>query len=84
MKAALNVRVQMEKEGKRANIVTFNVLIKGYCMKGKLEVANKLLNEMLEKGLIPNRTTYEVVKEEMMDKGFLPDIDGHLYNISRS
>lgn len=32
-------------------------------MKGKLEDVNELLNEMLEKGLIPNRTTYEIVKK---------------------
>lgn len=32
-------------------------------MKGKLEDVNELLNEMLEKGLIPNQTTYENVKK---------------------
>ncbi|KAL6227057.1 hypothetical protein ACLB2K_001016 [Fragaria x ananassa] len=84
LKAALNLRARMEKEGKRANIATYNVLIKGYCMQDKLVDANELLNEMLEKGLIPNRTTYEIVKVEMMDKGFVPDIDGHLHNISSS
>ncbi|KAK6288542.1 hypothetical protein POUND7_000083 [Theobroma cacao] len=82
--AALNVRTQMEKDGRRANVVTYNVLIKGFCKKGKLEDANGLLNEMLEKGLIPNRTTYEIVKEEMVEKGFVPDIEGHLYSISAS
>ncbi|KAK8712441.1 hypothetical protein V6N13_147681 [Hibiscus sabdariffa] len=58
--------------------------IEGLCKKGKLKDANGLLNEMLEKGLVPNRTTYEIVKEEMVDKGFVPDIEGHLYNISGS
>ncbi|KAK6233265.1 hypothetical protein SCA6_003338 [Theobroma cacao] len=81
---SLNVRTQMEKDGRRANVVTYNVLIKGFCKKGKLEDANGLLNEMLEKGLIPNRTTYEIVKEEMVEKGFVPDIEGHLYSISAS
>lgn len=57
-------------------------MIKGFCEKGKLEEANGLLNEMLEKGLVPNRTTYEVVKDEMVERGFYPDIDGHLYNVS--
>ncbi|KAK6242967.1 hypothetical protein QUC31_009376 [Theobroma cacao] len=84
LRAALNVRTQMEKDGRRANVVTYNVLIKGFCKKGKLEDANGLLNEMLEKGLIPNRTTYEIVKEEMVEKGFVPDIEGHLYSISAS
>lgn len=72
----------MEKEGKWANVVTYNVLIKGFCRAGKLEDANRLLNEMLEKGLNPNRVTYDIVRMEMLDKGFIPDIEGHLYNIS--
>ena len=72
----------MEKEGKRANVATYNVLIKGFCRTGKLEDANRLINEMLEKGLNPNRTTYDIVRLEMLDKGFVPDIEGHLYNIS--
>uniref|UniRef100_A0A9I9CIM8 Pentatricopeptide repeat-containing protein n=1 Tax=Cucumis melo TaxID=3656 RepID=A0A9I9CIM8_CUCME len=63
------------------NLITFNIVINGLC-KGKLEDANGLLNEMLEKGLIPNRTTYEIIKVEMMEKGFLPDIEGHLYHAS--
>ena len=60
------------------------MLIKGFCKKGKLEEANRLLNEMQESCLIPNRTTYEVVREEMTEKGFVPDIEGHLYNVSIS
>ncbi|KAF4354011.1 hypothetical protein F8388_009903 [Cannabis sativa] len=68
--------------GKRANIVTYNLLIKGYCEKGMLEDANRLLNEMLEKGLVPNRITYDVVREEMLEKGFCPDIAGHLSYVS--
>lgn len=72
----------MEKEKKWPNIVTYNVLIKGFCQKGKLEDANSLLNELLEKGLIPNKTTYQIIREEMMEKGFIPDIEGHMYNIS--
>ncbi|KAK2435031.1 Pentatricopeptide repeat (PPR) superfamily protein [Trifolium repens] len=82
LKAALNVRARMEKERKQPNVVTYNVLIKGYCKIGKLEAANSLLNEMLEKGLNPNRTTYDIVRLEMLEKGFIPDIEGHLYNIS--
>ncbi|KAI4331820.1 hypothetical protein L6164_016775 [Bauhinia variegata] len=82
LKAALNVRTQMETGGKRANVVTYNVLIKGFCEMGKLEVANDLLNEMLEKGLVPNRTTYDIIRVEMMEKGFIPDIEGHLCSFS--
>uniref|UniRef100_A0A2N9F826 Pentacotripeptide-repeat region of PRORP domain-containing protein n=1 Tax=Fagus sylvatica TaxID=28930 RepID=A0A2N9F826_FAGSY len=80
------------KVGLSPSHVTYNTLMDGYCMEGnlkaalngKLEEANRLLNEMLERGLIPNRTTYEVVREEMMEKGFVPDIEGHLYNVSIS
>jgi pentatricopeptide repeat protein len=82
LRAALIVRTRMERKGKQANVVTHNVLIKGFCLKGRLEDANGLLNEMLERGLVPNRTTYEIIKEEMMEKGFVPDIEGHVYNVS--
>ncbi|XP_073123582.1 uncharacterized protein [Henckelia pumila] len=81
-RAALTMMKRMEKEGKRPNVVTYNVLIKDHCQNGKLEEANRLLNEMLEKGLVPNRITYDIIKEEMVEKGFIPDIDGHLYNDS--
>ncbi|KAG6410847.1 hypothetical protein SASPL_128917 [Salvia splendens] len=80
LKAALGVKKRMEKEGKRPNVVTFYVLIKGFSRSGKLEQANRFLNEMLEKGLVPNRITYDLIKEEIMEKGFVPDIDGHLYS----
>ncbi|XP_009148288.1 pentatricopeptide repeat-containing protein At1g09820 [Brassica rapa] len=83
LKGAANVRVQMEKERRlRMNVASYNVLLQGYSQKGKMEDANRLLNEMLEKGLIPNRITYEIVKAEMVDKGFVPDIQGHLFNVS--
>ncbi|KAF6174656.1 hypothetical protein GIB67_006308 [Kingdonia uniflora] len=79
LEAALYTRKRMEKLGRRANVATYNVLIRGLCQKGKLEEANGLLNEMLEKGLIPNRVTYEIIKDEMLERDFVPDIDGHLY-----
>ncbi|XP_006417529.2 pentatricopeptide repeat-containing protein At1g09820 [Eutrema salsugineum] len=83
LKAAANVRKQMEKERRlRMNVASYNVLLQGYSQKGKLEDANRLLNEMLENGLVPNRITYEIVKAEMVDKGFVPDIEGHLFNVS--
>ncbi|KAJ4866679.1 Pentatricopeptide repeat-containing protein [Raphanus sativus] len=83
LKGAGNVRIQMEKERRlRMNVASYNVLLQGYSQKGKMEEANRLLNEMLEKGLIPNRITYEIVKAEMVDKGFVPDIEGHLFNVS--
>ncbi|KAL0703733.1 hypothetical protein Bca4012_070158 [Brassica carinata] len=83
LKGAANVRMQMEKERRlRMNVASYNVLLQGYSQKGKMEDANRLLNEMLEKGLIPNRITYEIVKAEMVDKGFVPDIQGHLFNVS--
>ncbi|KFK43283.1 hypothetical protein AALP_AA1G103900 [Arabis alpina] len=83
LKAATNVRTHMEKERRlHMNVASYNVLLQGYSQKGKMEDANRLLNEMLEKGLVPNRMTYEIVKEEMVDKGFVPDIEGHLFNVS--
>ncbi|CAH9145042.1 unnamed protein product [Cuscuta epithymum] len=79
-KAAVSIRRRMEREGKKPNVASFNVLMKGFCSKGKLEEANSLLNEMLEKGLAPNRTTYDIINGEMIEKGFVPDIDVRLYN----
>lgn len=83
LKAATSVRTQMEKERRlRMNVASYNVLLQGYSQKGKMVDANRLLNEMLERGLIPNRITYEIVKAEMVDKGFVPDIEGHLFSVS--
>ncbi|XP_020262243.1 pentatricopeptide repeat-containing protein At1g09820-like [Asparagus officinalis] len=48
--------------------------------KRKMDEANGLLNEMLEKGLVPNNVTYDIIKDGMVEKGFVPDIDGHLSN----
>ena len=56
------------------------MLIKAFCEKGKLKEANEFLNKMLEKGLIPNHITYDIVREKMLERGFVPDIDVHLYN----
>ncbi|KAM1095356.1 hypothetical protein EV1_010344 [Malus domestica] len=52
LRSDLNVREQVEKQCARANVAVYDVLIIGYCAKGKLEDVNELLNEMLEKGLI--------------------------------
>ncbi|KAI4369358.1 hypothetical protein MLD38_017804 [Melastoma candidum] len=53
LKGTFKLREVMEKERKHANVVTYNILLKGVCRKGKLENTNGLLNEMLEKGLLP-------------------------------
>ncbi|KAI3864826.1 hypothetical protein MKW92_019390 [Papaver armeniacum] len=46
------------KAGEMPTIVTFNVLMNGFCMLGMLEDGKRLLNWMLEKGIKPNATTY--------------------------
>ncbi|KAJ6414104.1 hypothetical protein OIU84_006843 [Salix udensis] len=87
---AVKLLDEMFEKGLNPSHVTYNTLMDGYCREGnlraaligKLEDANGLLNEMLERGLVPNRTTYEIIKEEMMEKGFVPDIEGHVYNVS--
>ncbi|KAI4324043.1 hypothetical protein L6164_023610 [Bauhinia variegata] len=72
--------------GVKSNHVTYNTLMHGYCtegnLQGKLEVANDLLNKMLEKGLVPNHTTNDIIRVEMMEKGFIPNIEGHLCSFS--
>ncbi|KAH8507198.1 hypothetical protein H0E87_009640 [Populus deltoides] len=68
--------------GFKLSLISCNPLLSGLVKESEngdmeLEDANGLLNEMLERGLVPNRTTYEIIKEEMMEKGFVPDIEGH-------
>jgi hypothetical protein len=51
---------------------------------GKMEEANELLNEMLEKGLVPNGHTYDIINAGMVEKGFVPDIRGCAADISKA
>lgn len=37
---------------------------------------------MLANGLTRNQTTYEIVQEEMIEKGFVPDTEGQLIAVS--
>ncbi|KAL3636790.1 hypothetical protein CASFOL_019089 [Castilleja foliolosa] len=51
------------------NTVTFNVFIKGLCVKGKLDWAIELFDEMDNKhGCVPNVTTYNEVLDGFMFK----------------
>jgi len=74
----------MEKRKKRANVVTHNVFLKYFCKMGKMDEANVVLNEMLEKGLVPNRITYEIINSGMIEKGYVPDIRGYTADVSKS
>ncbi|KAG6519825.1 hypothetical protein ZIOFF_023334 [Zingiber officinale] len=78
LSAAYNMKIRMERSGKRANVPTYNIFINYFCGIGKMEKADELLNKILEKGLLPNRVTYGMIKDEMIDKGYVPNIDGHL------
>ncbi|KFK42902.1 hypothetical protein AALP_AA1G053300 [Arabis alpina] len=58
MAKAQEILKEMLGKGLQPTVVTFNVLMNGFCLNGMLEDGEKLLNWMLAKGIAPNATTY--------------------------
>ncbi|KAL1537330.1 pentatricopeptide repeat-containing protein, mitochondrial [Salvia divinorum] len=58
-----------------ANVVTYNSLINGYCKQGNPEMAEEILDKMIEMGVKPNVRTYATVIDGYSRKGCLEE--GH-------
>jgi len=50
--------MQQTKEAGMADVVSFNTLIKAYLQRNKLDKARRLMEDMKQAGLQPNRVTY--------------------------
>jgi len=71
------------------DVITYNVILDGFCRQGRMKEAELVLEKMIEKGVNPDRFTYtslinghvsqENLKEafrfhdEMLQRGFVPD-----------
>ncbi|KAF5181994.1 Pentatricopeptide repeat-containing protein, partial [Thalictrum thalictroides] len=53
----------------KADIFSFNTLIKVYCNDGKFDDAKRLYDELLKDGLKENRWTYEALIPVLCEKG---------------
>ncbi|PWA51234.1 Pentatricopeptide repeat-containing protein [Artemisia annua] len=72
-----------------ANVETYNVLMRAFCLSGELSVAYKLFNEMFKRDIVPNVESYRILMQglcrrsqvnravelldDMLNKGFVPD-----------
>ncbi|KAK1692305.1 hypothetical protein QYE76_009002 [Lolium multiflorum] len=46
------------KEGEKPNVITFNSLIDGYCLVGKMQKASRVHDDMVSVGIEPGAITY--------------------------
>lgn len=56
-------------EGCLANTVTFNTLIKGFCMAGQIQGAINLMQKNTESGFFPNCISYSTIINELCKVG---------------
>ncbi|KAL9228029.1 hypothetical protein vseg_003648 [Gypsophila vaccaria] len=62
MDRARQVLVEMKKMGVAANLVTYNVLLKGYCQQLQIEKAKNLMREMTDVvGILPDVVSYNTL-----------------------
>ncbi|KAF2282938.1 hypothetical protein GH714_043255 [Hevea brasiliensis] len=61
MEEALEFTNDMEKHGVQPDIVTYNILAKGFCLLGNIEEALKLRKEMISRGFQLNIISYTVL-----------------------
>ncbi|XP_074561070.1 pentatricopeptide repeat-containing protein At3g09650, chloroplastic [Curcuma longa] len=62
MDRARSVLAEMARAGVPANLVTYNVLLKGYCQQLQLDKAKELIGEISEQaGIEPNVVSYNIL-----------------------
>ncbi|KAL3654868.1 hypothetical protein CASFOL_000654 [Castilleja foliolosa] len=77
------------KYGVHPNTVSYNILMRAFCLNGKLSVAYTLFNQMFKRDVVPDVESYRILMqglcrkgqvnravdllEDMLNKGFVPD-----------
>ncbi|KAM7459640.1 hypothetical protein LguiA_036634 [Lonicera macranthoides] len=61
----------MPRRGYNPDIITYTELIKGYCMKGKIEVAEKIFVKIQESGLPIDHILYQLLMKKYFKMGAL-------------
>ena len=51
----------MMKRGLQPNLVTYCVLMDGYCLRNQLDMAFEVFNAMVSKGFAPNVFSYSIL-----------------------
>ncbi|KAL0463319.1 UNVERIFIED_CONTAM: hypothetical protein Slati_0219500 [Sesamum latifolium] len=64
----------MQRDGHVPSVVTYNVLMNGYCKQGQMKNANMLLNAMLNIGVVPDDITYNILLEGYCKNGSREDV----------
>ncbi|GKC68355.1 putative tetratricopeptide-like helical domain-containing protein [Tanacetum coccineum] len=80
----------MVRKGLHPDVVTYSALIDGYCLRGELGEAHKVLDRMVKRGMKPNIITYSSlingycknkkvnealdVFRDIQNKGLIPDV----------
>ncbi|KAL9299665.1 Pentatricopeptide repeat-containing protein [Arabidopsis thaliana] len=75
----------MVKIGVSLNVQTFNVLVNGYCLEGKLEDALGMLERMVSEFKVnPDNVTYNTILKAMSKKGRLSDLKELLLDMKKN
>ncbi|KAF5941785.1 hypothetical protein HYC85_019427 [Camellia sinensis] len=61
----------MERNNLVLNIVTYNILIDGFCKVKKVDSARAIFNNLSSKGLHPNVRTYNMMIQGLFEEGLL-------------
>ncbi|MFQ6643297.1 hypothetical protein Gotur_018594, partial [Gossypium turneri] len=59
----------MIKKGCAPNILSYNIMINGYCKAKRLDKAMELFHEISQTGLIPDTVTYSTLMQAMRNSG---------------
>jgi len=73
LKAASDWMAQIQAAG-MTDVVSFNILVKGYLMQGDLPKARSAMDDMKKVGLQPNRVTFNELLNAAVAKGTRRDI----------
>uniref|UniRef100_A0A1J3I837 Pentatricopeptide repeat-containing protein n=1 Tax=Noccaea caerulescens TaxID=107243 RepID=A0A1J3I837_NOCCA len=74
----------MVKHGVSLNAKTFNVLIHGYCLEGKLDDAVAMIERMVSEFKVnPDNVTYNTILKAMSKKGRLNDVKELLLDMKK-
>ncbi|GKU99344.1 hypothetical protein SLEP1_g12207 [Rubroshorea leprosula] len=71
---------EMIKGGVAPNVFTYNILIRGFCVEGNLEMGLLLFDEMERNGCLPNVVTYNTLIDAYCKSNKINDA----YNLLRS
>ncbi|CAA0829046.1 Pentatricopeptide repeat-containing protein -mitochondrial [Striga hermonthica] len=89
LKPAFDLFRSAHKHGVHPNTVSYNIMMRAFCLNGDLSIAYTLFNQMFKRDVLPDVETYRILMqglcrksqvngavdllEDMLNKGFVPD-----------